>query len=302
MLSRAGRATCRGRRPTVPGRLAVQSPNAASASRRDRLVIAIADGNQRRGARAHRASRETRGRRRPSAPTATARCRAACGRTASRRTAAARTRDRRRRRACRAAGSAGSAAADGRGRSPRREASGAATTSASSSRPRPANRLSAVRPTSVASAPMSVSNCAPIRAMLLVHLDGRPRARALVEHVGGDRRETFLAGRIVGRAAPDEQQEPDQRHAVGWRTVHTRKAVRERRLVDRGKRETRDGAKRRQPRAVHDGRRRRASRDVHQRRIGDRQIDAAARDDAHRDATGRRTRYRADGVLQRRAS
>ena len=71
---------------------------------------------------------------------------------------------------------------------------------------------------------------------LLVHLDGGPRARALVEHVGGDRRQAFLAGRIVGGAAPDDQEEPDQRHAVVAHAPHPQ-AVREHGLVDGGKRE-----------------------------------------------------------------
>ena len=47
---------------------------------------------------------------------------------------------------------------------------------------------------------------------LLVHLDGRPRPRPFVEHVGRQCGETFLPLRIVGGAATDDQQEPDQRH------------------------------------------------------------------------------------------
>ena len=95
--------------------------------------------------------------------------------------------------------------------------------------PRSANRVER-RHAERASRPSRcrMSSCAPIARERLVHLDRRPIAAALVEHVGGDRRQPLLAGRIVGGAAADEQHERDDRHrsmarrstrAGRWRSV-----------------------------------------------------------------------------------
>ena len=65
--------------------------------------------------------------------------------------------------------------------------------------------------------PMSESSCAPIARQRLVHLDRRAAAAALVEHVDGQRGKPFLARRIVGRAAPQQQQRRVTTGIAGWR-------------------------------------------------------------------------------------
>ncbi len=70
----------------------------------------------------------------------------------------------------------------------------------------------------------------------LVHLDRRTIAAALVEHVGGDGSEPFLARRIRRGAAPDEQRERDERHTRMGHGPHA-KTVGQRRLLDSWKRE-----------------------------------------------------------------
>ena len=78
--------------------------------------------------------------------------------------------------------------------------------------PRPAKRLSAVTRQQRRVGPdVGVELRAEARQRL-VHLDRRAAAAALVEHVDGQRRQTFLAGRIVGRAAPQQQHERHDRN------------------------------------------------------------------------------------------
>ena len=83
----------------------------------------------------------------------------------------------------------------------------------------------------------------------LVHLDRRAIAAAFVEHVGGERREAFLAGRIGGGAAADEQRERDQRH-LGVVHGPDAQAVGQRRLFDRRKAERARRRRRRQAAAI----------------------------------------------------
>ena len=117
------------------------------------------------------------------------------------------------------------------------------------SAPAPAKRLSTVTLSSAASDPMSESSCAPIARQRLVHLDRRAAAAALVQHVHGDRRQPLLAGRIVGRSAPDQQH---QRHDRNRRMANgpDAQAARQRRFLDGGKRNGRGRARLGQPRSV----------------------------------------------------
>ena len=59
----------------------------------------------------------------------------------------------------------------------------------------------------------------------LVNLDRRSVAAALVQHVDGDRREPFLPGRIVGRAASRRAASASTTGIDGWRTVQTRRPL-----------------------------------------------------------------------------
>ena len=82
-----------------------------------------------------------------------------------------------------------------------------------------------------------------------VDLDRGSLAAPFVEHVRRDRGEAVLAGGIGRRAAAYEQRERDERHL---RVAHRpdAQAVLERRLLDRRKRERGRGAWRREPRAI----------------------------------------------------
>ena len=77
-----------------------------------------------------------------------------------------------------------------------------------------------------------------MRARRVGHVDGAERARALVHHVGDDRRQALLVGRIGAGSALDLQHKRDDRHARGARPSAPRArwaAV----PHDRGKRERR---------------------------------------------------------------
>ena len=99
---------------------------------------------------------------------------------------------------------------------------------------------------------------------LLVHLDGGQRPHAFVEHVGGQRGEAFLALRIVGGAATNDQQEPDQRNRLVANGPHAQ-PVGERRLDDGGKGEAGNRLEAGQPRAIDAGR---GARHVHETSTG----------------------------------
>jgi hypothetical protein len=92
-----------------------------------------------------------------------------------------------------------------------------------------------------------------------VHLDRRTPAAAFVEHVGGDRGEAVLPGRIRRGAAADQQRERHERHLRVAHGPHA-EAAGQRGLLDRGKRKVARRAGNGQPLAIHGGRLARTSR------------------------------------------
>ena len=244
-----------GRRASVgaPGAASspLQPPNAVGGNPLDVVVLAVADHDQRRVRRPNAPRVKRAHVVDASSPPASARCRAACGRTDARRRAASRRRGRRPRPACRAAASAGAAAAAGRARSRPRSATGRATMSASSVQRR--GRRSGSRTVTLSTRRVRTDVGVELRAEArerLVHLDRRAAAAALVEHVGGHRGQPFLARRIVGRAAAHAAASAVTTGIDGWRDRPDPQAVRQRRLLDRGKRERPRRTGLRQARAV----------------------------------------------------
>ena len=83
----------------------------------------------------------------------------------------------------------------------------------------------------------------------LVHLDGRPAAASLVEHVHGDRRQAVLAGTIVCRSAANEQDARYGRHGRMPRRPDAKPAW-QNRFFDRRKNERAAGPRRGKTRTV----------------------------------------------------
>ena len=84
---------------------------------------------------------------------------------------------------------------------------------------------------------------------ILVQTDRGPVAAPLVEHVGGQRRQTFLADRIAGRPALQQHHERDDRNRRVADAPHPQ-AARQHGLGDGGKPERAGGARLGEPRAV----------------------------------------------------
>ena len=85
---------------------------------------------------------------------------------------------------------------------------------------------------------------------ILVETDCRSIAAPLVEHVGSQRRQTFLAHRIAGRPTLQEHHEGDDRNRRVPDAPHAQ-AARKNGLGDRGKPEGSGGARLGEPRTVH---------------------------------------------------
>ena len=80
---------------------------------------------------------------------------------------------------------------------------------------------------------------APDAGERFVKADGRAAAAAFIQHVDGQRREAVETGRIIGRPAPQQQQDGDDRNR-GVSDRPDAQSARERRLLD-GRKEERPG-------------------------------------------------------------